>query len=412
MSIDSSPAAGGEEGEGVRSRLVLNFPGFENIGTEACLDRLYHCAEKTGEIFHFSVTPTGENTDRGPCHAAREFVARGPDWTVASRVVQFDWYDIVESYENRAYPMGFLRNLRKYLVIFFDGTLRRYLQASRLYFIFSIYPIILILLFALLALVAAVAVVQALGLTGIAGLAAALAGGVVLWLVLCRWPGDFLFLNTTVSNWGFAWDLTNRRNAEITERMADFADVVAAEIKASPHDEITICGHSLGCVWAICAVSMALEKDPDLLRNRQVGFLSLGSSHLKIALCNTAGWLRDYLRSVLDQPTLYWHEFQSKDDVIAFYKADPFAPIDITDFAARYTVDRVRFHRGMSDRRYRAMKRSLYYTHNQYVRYYEKPVPFDFYLRLFGPLSVPQLAEQPELVLSLAGAESQAAAVD
>lgn len=396
----------------VHNRLVLNFPGFEKIGTEACLDRLWYCARKTGEIFDFAVTPTDERETKGSCHGEREFVTRSAHWSVRTRVVQFDWYDIVESYENQAYPVGFIRNLRKYLVIFFDGTLRQYLRASRLYFVFSIYPIILILLFALMGMAVAVALVQAIGLTGGIGLVATLSVGIVLWFLLCRWPGDFLFLNTTISNWGFAWDLTNRNSAGITERMANFADVVAREIRTSQHDEITICGHSLGCVWAICALSMALEKDSDLLKDKKVGFLSLGSSHLKIALCTEAIWLRDFLQSVLDQPSVYWHEFQSKDDVIAFYKADPFAPIDIAGFAARHKVDRVRFKHGMSRQRYRAMKRSLYLTHNQYVRYYQKPVSFDFYIRLFGPISVPDLAEDPDLIHRLTNPNCQSVAVD
>lgn len=409
MSIKNSESGRIECGA-IHSRLVLNFPGFENIGTEACLDRLYHCAGKTGEVFDFTVRPTGVAETDGSSHAVREFVTDGADWNVRSRVVQFDWYDIVESYENQVYPIGFIRNLSKYLVIFFDGTLRRYLKASRLYFIFSIYPSVLMFLFALLGGATAVAVVQALGLSGVTGLVATLVCWIALWLLLCRWPGDFLFLNTTVSNWGFAWDLTNRKNASIAERMAKFADVVAKEIRASQHDEIVVCGHSLGCVWAISALSMALDKDPDLLKDKQLGFLSLGSSHLKIALCEEAVWLRDHLRLVLDEPSVYWHEFQSKDDVIAFYKADPFEPIDIVEFAARYKVDRVRFKRGMSPKRYGAMKRSLYLTHNQYVRYYEKPVSFDFYVRLFGPLGVLDLAENPELIFQLTGSSAQTAA--
>lgn len=410
MSIEISETAG-LEGGAIHNRLVLNFPGFENIGTQACLDRLYHCAEKTGDVFDFVVKPLGTTHSDGASHAIREFETRGADWTVRSRVVQFDWYDIVESYENRAYPIGFIQNLIKYLVIFGDGTLRRYLKASRLYFVFSIYPIVLMFLFALLAGAASNALVGGLGLSGAGGLIAGLVCWVVLWLVLCRWPGDFLFLNTTVSNWGFAWDLTNRKNARIAERMAKFGDIVAKEIKASEHDEIVVCGHSLGCVWAISALSLALEKDPDLLDRKQVGFLSLGSSHLKIALCEEAGWLRAHLRAVLDEPSVYWHEFQSKDDVIAFYKAHPFSPIDIVEFTARCKVDRVRFKHGMSPKRYRAMKRSLYFTHNQYVRYYEKPVSFDFYVRLFGPISVSDLAENPDLIFQLKASAANTAAV-
>jgi hypothetical protein len=244
-----------------------------------------------------------------------------------------------------------------------------------------------------------------LGLTGVAPTLFAIALVILaplLWLILVRWPGDFLYLPLSVADWGFARDMVNMANDEIKTRIDVFSRRMIEEIEASRNEEIVLVGFSFGSVWAVSALALALQRNPKLLEGRKLRFLALGSSHLKIALCPGAEWMRENLRQVLKEPNLFWHEFQSKDDVIAFYKADPFKPVGIIGTAGGYKVDRVRFKRGMTPARYKKMKRSLYSTHRQYVRHYDKPVDFDFGLRLFGPFDVKTLAEQPGLASLLA----------
>ena len=186
--------------------------------------------------------------------------------------------------------------------------------------------------------------------------------------------------------------MVHRINPAIESRFAEFGETLQKQIAASSQDEIVIVGHSFGSLWAVAALAQAMERDANLLKGKKVRFLALGSSLLKIALAKDATFMRGYWQSVMQQPEIFWHEVQTKDDLIAFYKCDPFEQVDIPRPKAEYEITRIRFSKGMEKKRYKAMRKSFYRTHRQYILYYDKRVAFDYMLRLFGPFSAKTLA--------------------
>lgn len=381
------------------SRLVLNFSGFEKSSIENQISNLLRCGRQSGALFEFELKgPDSPPVAESAHDAACSVHAEGDDWHTNTRLVQFGWYDIVSRYDGMKFSGGAISNAAKYLAFFADGTVFRYLKASKLYFFFTIYPMVCWIVAALVSFQLANLITGSLIQPGPMFAWTTIALTIGIWLLLLKWPGDYLYLRTTIGNWGFARDLINRSNPEVEDRMVLFARRMGDEISRSDHDEIVIAGHSFGSVWTISALSLALKEKPGLLDNKKVRILALGSSHLKVALCPKAGWMRRQLEHVLKEKTIYWHEFQSKDDAISFYKADPFEPAGIDAPAGGYSVYYVRFKYGLSNERYQRMKRSLYRTHCQYVRQNDRPVSYDFGLRLFGPLDAEELAEKPELL--------------
>lgn len=390
-------SANGEKARAtVRSRLVLNFPGFEATGPLAQLDRLRHSAEKTGEIWSFAYERLSEDVATSSDHAVSEHLSRGENWETRTRLVQFSWSDVIESYEKVSFPLGLFRNFPKFLAFFFDGTVARYYRTSTRYWAFTIFPLLLIALFAVVAWPLCSHVAGWLAPGG-PRLFLTLVLTAIAVILLCRWPGEKAYLLLTINDWGFARDMVNRVNPEIEHRYFSFAETLEEEIGASRHDEIVICGHSFGSVWAVAALALALERRPGLLKGRNVTFLALGSSLLKIALAPHARFMRDWTARIVAEPDLLWHEIQTKDDIIAFYKADPFAALAISAPAATVKIDRVRYKDAMDGRRYKKMRTSFYRTHRQYILYQDRRVAFDYILRLFGPLSSRDLALRPEI---------------
>lgn len=384
----------------VKSRLLLNFPGFEPTDPAHQLDRIRHSAAKTGELWGFSWERESAEFPQGASHALSESVTRGANWEVRTRLVQFSWNDIIARYENEPHPQAFLKNLPKFLAFFADGTVWRYFRASQRYFYFTIFPILLIAIFLAVSLLASWWALS-FALSGAALWIAAIVAAAILTLVLCRWPGQSLYLLLTVNDWGFARDMVLRANPQIEARYREFADTVEREIAASDHDEILVCGHSFGAVWAVAALALALERKPDLLAGRRVTFLALGSSLLKIALAPRAGFMRDWAARVMAEPGLFWHEIQTKNDIIAFYKADPFETLGIRGHAATLQIDRPNYKKAMNKARYRKMRKSFYATHRQYILYQDVRAPFDTQLRYFGPFDSRELAESPQLAASI-----------
>jgi len=381
----------------IRSRLVLNFPGFEPTAPEHQLDRILGTAQKTGEVWNFTTNRLEVRHEPGRNHAVSEWVTKGANWETKTRIVQFSWSDIISSYEKISHPKGFLTNLPKFLAFFADGTIFRYWRVSQRYFAFTVFPILLVAIFAVVSWFAA-SWIAGQFLTGSTAFLLSLPLALIFLLILCKWPGNRLYLLLTINDWGFARDMVNRSNPAIEARFTEFGDTLAREIEAGGYDEVIVSGHSFGSLWAIGALAKALDHMPDLLHGRNVIFLAAGSSLLKIALAPNAQYIRDWTAKVIAQDDLFWHEIQYKNDIIAFYKADPFEALGIEDIKAQVRIDRVDYKRAMEKKRFRTIRSSPYRLHRQYILNQDVRVPFDYQLKLFGPLPARDVAMQPEMV--------------
>lgn len=377
----------------VKSRLILNFPGFEPTNTTHQLGRLNYAAQNTGKIWGFN-TVQSEPTHNDDKHHSivthkTTSTSKGANWQTTTRIVQFRWNDIVHEYEKTPFPLGFLKSSLKYLSFFSDGTIFGYFKTSKRYWGFTIFPILLICIFAISAWHLISSFLTNIILQMLVCLLAT--------LTLCKVLGKITYLLTTIADWHFARDMVDRSNEETESRFTEFSKTLIFELNAKKYDEIIVVGHSFGSLWAIAALAQALEKQSKLLDNKKITFLALGSSLLKIALSPNAQFMRDYWNKVTDNKNLFWHEIQTKDDWIAFYKYDPFELPQFNAPKGDYLIDKIKFKDGMEKSRYKKMRRSFYTTHRQYILYYDKRVHFDYMLRLFGPFSAKSLALNKEL---------------
>ena len=376
-------------------RLVLNFPGFETTSAVHQLERLSAGGAKTAELWGFELDP-GKIPSKDQHHkSVVSFHSQAEKWTAKTRFVHFSWTDIIQKYEDMPYPQSFFANFPKYLSFFLDGSVRKYAKASKRYWGFTIYPMLLMIAFGVFSYFLMNLLMRDLGLHWVFTAAAAFG----LFLVLCRFPGDRFYLNLSVNDWGFARDLANRSNPEIIKRFDMFSDHLIKEIGGSKHDEIVIVGHSFGSVWAVAALAIALEKKPKLLKGKRITFLALGSSLLKIALVRRAKYFDQFVKQVLGQENLLWHEIQTKTDFISFYKTEPFAPMKIVQTACKVIVHRVNFKYALSKKRHAKMKKSMYLAHRQYILYADHRVHHDFQLRCFGPFFADELARNPDMIV-------------
>ncbi len=379
-----------------KSTLVLVFPGFEKTSPQSQMDRIRHCANKTGEIWKFQHERKSLDDAAGNNCIASHSETQGANWKTSTDIVLFSWQDIIEDYEGVPHPAGFLANMPKFMAFFLDGTVSRYWKASKRYFAFTIFPVLLLAIFAIFSALLFWFLAGFL-VSGIALAIGTLIFAAVSTLILCKWPGERLYLLLTINDWGFARDMVHRSNPAIEARYHDFATQLASRIKASDHDEIIISGHSFGAVWAVAALALALEENPGLLATKRVVFLALGSSLLKIALAPGAGFLRDWTKRVVAEKSLFWHEIQTKHDFIAFYKSNPFEELGIGELGAELRLDRPDYKKAISAKRFAKIRKSFYETHRQYILYQDVRVPYDYMLRLFGPLNSRELALNPAL---------------
>jgi len=371
-------------------RLVLNFPGFETTSAKHQLERLSAGGEKTSVLWDFKLSLSGIPEEEDVISTAVAFSSKSENWETDTRYVHFSWGDIIGAYENMVYPKSLFVSFPKYIKFFLDGTLLRYFRYSMRYGAFTIYPVLLMLLFVMITW----------GIVNLIGIPTWLSVvlGIIIFLILCKFPGDKFYINLSINDWGFAKDMCNRTNPEIEKRYVEFAKIVEEEINKDAYDEILIVGHSFGSVWAVTALSHALERTPELLTGKRVTFFALGSSFLKMALVKSAPHFTEFAKTVLSVKNLVWHEIQTKTDFISFYKSEPFTPLGIDHQGASVIVHRVNFKTALSKERHRKMKKSMYLAHRQYILYCDERVHHDFQLRCFGPFFADDLARKPELI--------------
>jgi len=373
----------------VTSRLVLNFPGFEATAPIHQLERMTANGLKFGKVWNVEFNEIDKVEEPENHLAVSNFKTRGKNWQTDTRLVQFGWHDIIAKYEGQPYPQSFFTNFPKYLSFFTDGTVFRYFRTHWRYGVFTIYPILAMIIFAIASYFAACFLVNAIfGSSLIATLSLTL----LFVMILNKWPGDRFYMNLSINDWGFARDLAGQKNPAIEKRYDEFAARITTEILESDYDEIIIVGHSFGTIWAVQALARVYRDKPEILQHKQVSFLSLGSSLLKINLVPLAQTMRDMSKIVMSQPNLLWSETQTHIDLIAFHGTQPDQTLGLASPETEIHIDEVRFSRVMDKQRYRKMRKSFYRSHRQYIMYQDKRCHFDFFLKCFGPVPLRDLA--------------------
>ena len=388
----------------IKSRLVLYFPGFETLGAQAQIDRRIYCDEKSSNIWNLSYQHNSTSVENGEHCLVSNSSASGDGWNTNTRFVLMDWSDIASSFINSPYPANFAKYIFDFLAFFLDGTTFRYFKTSKRFWLYSIFPLVLILAFIIIGWMIADLIVGLVAPDAAfwVGLIYRIAITVIIATALCKWPGDRFFLGVAINMSGFLRDIATGRCPAHDERCNIFADILAKEIGARDYDEILVVGHSIGVTWGLVALSKALNTNPDLLVSTRTVFLALGSNLPRTALVSSAQYLRDHLKHVMGFAELFWHEFQSKDDLVSFYKADPIKILGVMEPRADYLIDRVRFKKALHHDRYLRIRKSFYRTHLQYVLPYDRPVYFDFAIRCIGPFSSRELAFDDKLIDKIA----------
>ncbi len=366
----------------VRKRRTYLLTGYEPLPPSA------HHHRFAREIGRFEKTWSLSAVVGSMAQAADRPVASwaatvsGPDFTVETDVRLLRWDDIVA--QDMELPVW--RRLPRYLVaaadIVFSGTFRRYAAAYWRYSFFAGYPLALLVFFALLGWGGSLAWAKA-GLADAAWIRLIVAAAIFAGLM--KLSGQRLHMDYMLSDWVFARDMIRERRPAIAERAARFAREICDGVAEGDVDEVVIVAHSLGAVWMLHSVALALQQDPDLARGQvPLGLAGVGSSTLKIALHPAAGWLRDSVQRVADEPAITWAEYDSHVDFICFYKNNTVDALGLTT-ASRPVRQSIRLSRMLSPETWRRFRGNLLRIHRQYVMGNEQRYAYDFHMIACGP---------------------------
>src|SRR5205085_968878 len=132
-------------------------------------------------------------------------------------------------------------------------------------------------------------------------------------------------------------------------------------------EEILVISHSFGAVMMMLIVARALRRNPQLARRGiTINLVSAGSSLLKIGLHPAADDLRQAVREIVEEPAIYWAEYQALVDPVNFYKTDPVAEMGLAA-RGKPIVRIVRIRNMLTPERYRRMRGNFFRIHRQFV---------------------------------------------
>jgi hypothetical protein len=369
----------------VARRRVVHISGFEPVGVEGLDRRIRSGLRKFAALWSATASAGPPQVADDKRSVTWQVEASGPNWSTHCHYTVLRWDELMLPYTKRSWPARMIHGYAALFALVFNGTLARYFHANIRYGLFFLYPLFILAAFLIVAILAGLAAAY-LGIPAAALTAPLL--GIVVFVALLRFGGDYFYLDFALADWAFAADLARDRIPGLDAVLERFTAEVTAALHDPDADEVLLSSVSLGAVMLIEAIDRIFGREPNAgVYFRRAGFLTVGSSILKIGLHPAAERLRRLVGRVGAEKDVYWAEYQAKVDPINFYKTDPVADLG-NPKAGRPIVQQIRIRDMMTDADYRRAQRSSLHLHRQFVMPNGQRYFYDFYQISFGPMAL------------------------
>lgn len=174
------------------------------------------------------------------------------------------------------------------------------------------------------------------------------------------------------------------------ERLAEFANLMADEIRKEEADEYLIVGHSVGGILVIPVLAKLLNIMPGLA-GKNIALLTLGQCIPLVSFLPHAKAFRNDLKAVADAKEVFWADFTSPADPASFALVDPVGAAGISVAASdkpRPRLLNTRFYKTVAENRYRKMRWDGKRLHFQYLMAGDFPGDYDFFAITAGGVSL------------------------
>jgi hypothetical protein len=372
-----------------RRRQIFHIAGYDPVSVS---DHHRRFVRQLG-IFKntWAVKAAASALERPTSNPNWSVTTEGPNWCAESNVELLAWDDLVNADAKGSRFVRLLRTLNVYANLIWTGTLVRYAMANQRYFLFTIVPLVEAILLGILAWSAALYFTHNLSGSPLVDYSLGAMAGLVLFMLLLEWPGRRWRIYQAFDDWILSLDYIYGRRAALETRLDQFAQRIVSEATHATADEIIIVGHSLGATFAVDAVARALAIEPGLgRRGPSVCVVTVGATIPKCALHPHASRLRSEIRTVVDEPSVHWVEYQSRADPISFYRFHPatLRRIRGTDdeLAARPPVRRVHIKDMLQPATFAKYRLRVLRLHYQFVMANERRASYDYFMMICGPV--------------------------
>lgn len=323
----------------------------------------------------------------------------GPNWQVST---QYEFLRL-ENYIARNLALPRLTQLGRALRWIADdiasGALARVFRASWRMGVLIVYSQIFLLLWLGLSLFGGWFATRALdSITDsfLAQIAIALIAAFAIFAAL-RPVVDAMFVNQLNNCWPYLREFARGKQTDFDRSIALFAERIVDAANANDTDEILIVGHSAGAMLALTATQRALAIDPDMgLKRARVSVLTLGSIMPALALHPEASKLRETIRTIATEPTVFWADCQAQEDFMNFWNYDPVSGVGINVGQERCNprVWPVPVRQMISPENFKKARFNYWRMHYQYIMSNDRRASYDYFMFVCGPAPLSVWAER------------------
>lgn len=374
-------------------RHVFHIGGYDPITPEQQVERFRRSLSAFKKTWNVS-SQTSALLDCSDVSASWQSQAWGPNWRTETTFEMLRWDDLVLRESRR----GMLSRLYHSIFALFDfvatGTWFRYVGANWKYAGFFIFPYVSVTLFALAGAGLAYGLTRLAGLTGGAAAIAGFLVAVVIFLGLMHRLGPRRRINHALDDNIFSRQLLHGQQPDMEQRIDDFAVKILERVRKADADEILVVAHSLGAAMALAAVARSLKQDPQFSQHGPpLCILTVGATIPKFALHPKGETFRQATRSVADETSIRWVEYQARDDVISFYRFDPVTlkRVGREELDGRPNIRRVQIHSMMDPASFRRYRLNFMRLHYQFLMGNAQRAPYDYCMITCGPLAFDEI---------------------
>ncbi|HEY0911978.1 MAG TPA: hypothetical protein VGD75_17290 [Bradyrhizobium sp.] len=369
-------------------RHVFHIGGYDPITPEQQLERFRRSLSAFKKTWNVS-SQTSALLDSSDVSASWQSQAWGPNWRTETTFEMLRWDDLVLRESER----GMLSRLYHSALALFDfvvtGTWFRYIGANWKYAGFFIFPYVSVVLMGLVGAGLAYAATRLSGLTGASATIAGLFIALVVFFGLMHWLGPRRRINHALDDNIFSSRLLHGQRPEMEQRIDDFAGRILERVRKADVDEILVVAHSLGAAMALAAIARSLRQDPQFSKHGPpLCILTVGATIPKFSLHPKGDRFRQATRTVADEMSIRWVEYQARDDVISFYRFDPVTlkRVGREEFDGRPNIRRVQIHSMMDPASFRRHRFNFMRLHYQFLMGNAQRAPYDYCMITCGPL--------------------------
>ncbi len=368
----------------VRKRAVFFIGGYDPKSPEAFFDRLLREAGRYEQLVEAELEAVAPARTSGHL-TIQKFHTSGKDWTVDTDFHFVGLDDIVL----KDFDQPLLVRLGRYGVTFadyvFSGSAFAFMKHAWRFSLYFFYPFLMMLL----------GLAVSLGLAWLiatSGVALAWLTAPVIFLAaistFLQMVAPRYFVLHLMDLWSFSRDFIHRSRKDIDEKLESVANQVAKVCTSGAYDEVLLVGHSTGgaLILDVAARAESQLEARDLGSTKPI-VLTVGSTALKIGLHPAAGWFRDKVARLVDNPAWHWLEYQCRNDLINFFNTQPARLMGVGN-AAKPIVGRIRIRYMLDAKTYSRIRRNFFRVHYQFVFGNNKAYHYDFPAFCFGPNSM------------------------